>query len=55
MKKRLEPSLIIVYGDMIDGMTGKFVNFKYTDAFSKKTRQLRLEGLSQVFEYKEVV
>ena len=55
MKRRLEPSLIIVYGDMIDGMTGKFVNFKYTDAFSKKTRQLRLEGLSQVFEYKEVV
>jgi len=55
MKKRIKPSLIIVFGDMIDGMTGRFVNFKYIDAFSKKSTQMRLEGLSQVFEYKEVI
>lgn len=54
MKRRIAPSLIIVYGDMIDGMTGRFVNFKYSDAFSKEFFQLSIEGVSQVFEIKEV-
>lgn len=54
MKHRIAPSLIIVYGDMIDGMTGKFVNFKYSDAFSREYFQLSIEGISQVFEIKEV-
>ena len=54
MKKRIEPSLIIVYGDMIDGMTGRFVHFKYNEAFAKDSFQLCIEGLSQVFEIKEV-
>ena len=53
MKKRLTPSLIIVYGDMIEGMTGRFVNYKYSDAFSRDSFQLRIEGISQVFEIKE--
>ncbi len=54
MKIRLEPSLIIVYGEMIEGMTGRFVNFKYSEAFSRDSFQLRIEGVSQVFEIKEV-
>lgn len=38
MKRRINPPLIIVYGDMIDGMTGRFVNIKYKEAFnSNKT------------------
>lgn len=55
MKKRLTPSLIIVYGDMIEGMTGRFVNYKYSDAFSRESFQLRIKGISQVFEIKEAV
>lgn len=53
MKRRLEPSLIIVYGKMISGMTGKFVNYSYSDTFSRDSVQLRIEGISQVFEIKE--
>ena len=54
MKQRIDPSLIIVYGDMINGMSGRFVNFRYTDAFSHDSIQLRLEGITQVFEIREV-
>lgn len=54
MKKRIEPSLIIVYGDMIEGMTGRFVNFPYKDCFQIKNEQLHIKELSQVFEIKEV-
>jgi hypothetical protein len=54
MKKRLEPSLIIVYGNMIKGMTGRFVNYKYSEAFSTDSFQLRLDGIPQVFEIREV-
>lgn len=54
MKERINPPLIIVYGDMIEGMTGKFVNFKYKDAFKNDYYQYRIEGLSQIFEIKEV-
>jgi hypothetical protein len=39
---------------MIEGMTGRFVNFKYSEAFSRDSFQLRIEGVSQVFEIKEV-
>ncbi len=53
MKKRIEPSLIIVYGDMVEGMTGRFVNFKYKDAFQEKCHQLKIPNLSQIFEIKE--
>jgi len=55
MKKRLSPSLIVVYGNMIDGMTGRFVNFQYSEAFSSDSFQLSIEGISKVFEIKEVV
>ena len=34
MKKRLDPSLIIVRGRLIDGMTGKFVIIDFKDTFN---------------------
>lgn len=55
MKRRLKPPIIIVYGDMIKGMTGTFINFRYIDGFSKNYVQLKLEGFSQVFTIKEVL
>ena len=55
MKKRINPLLIIVYGDMIQGMTGRFLNFRYTDCFVTEYVQLKFEGLSSVFEIKEAV
>ncbi len=51
MKRRIEPPLIIVVGDMIDGMTGSFINFKYEDCFSPTAKydQMQLEGVSRIF------
>lgn len=37
MINRLKPILIIVYGDVLDGMYGTFVNYKYEDAFAPRT------------------
>ncbi len=53
MKKRLQPSLIVVFGEMIDGMTGKFVNFRYQDSFRTKYYQFNLDGISQIYEISE--
>lgn len=53
MKRRIKPSTIIVFGDMIDGMTGRFLRFKYTDSFNKKMRQQALKGMLGMFEIKE--
>lgn len=53
MKRRISPSLIIVYGDMIDGMTGRFVNYKYEDTFQKNYHQMTLPGITKIFEIKE--
>lgn len=33
--------MIIVYGDMISGMTGRFVNIKYKDAFNNKNKEFK--------------
>lgn len=55
MKRRIRPTIIIVFGDMIKGMTGKFINFRYSDSFNSKYIQLKFEGISAVFEIKEVV
>ena len=59
MKRRINPPLIIVYGDMIDEMTGRFVNIKYKEAFnSNKTcfyKQLSLFEESNIFVRKDVV
>lgn len=52
MKKLIEPSLIIVFGNMIDGMTGRFLRFDYKDCFVNKIKayeQLRLFHMDSVF------
>ena len=55
MKKRLKPSLIIVYGNFIEGMTGTFLHFKYNDCFClSKPEQLSLFDLP-IFEIKEMI
>ncbi len=57
MKSRINPPLIIVFGDMIPGMKGTFINFRYTDCFCQKNKyeQMRLDGVSKIFTIKEVV
>lgn len=57
LKERISPPLIIVFGDMIDGMEGTFINFRYTDTFRSKDSymQMSLEGISKIFTIKEVV
>ncbi len=52
MKEIIKPSLIIVFGKMLDGMTGTFLHYEYTDSFIHKTRgykQLRLFDIESVF------
>ncbi len=55
MKKIIEPKIIIVYGDMIKGMSGKFINFKYEEAFIKKNQneQISLWNNNGIFEISE--
>lgn len=53
MRRRINPPLIIVVGEMIDGMTGTFINYKYTETFCRKYTQLEIEGISRVFTIKE--
>lgn len=53
MKKRIKPQLVVVYGEMIEGMTGTFINFKYIEAFEKNYEQLRLECVPTVFTIEE--
>lgn len=52
MKDVIEPSLIIVFGDMMPGMTGTFLQFNYEDSFNKPQKnyeQLSLFPLGKVF------
>ena len=51
MKKRIKPSLIIVFGKMIEGMEGKFLHYEYKDCFMRKKdyEQLRLFPIEKVF------
>lgn len=55
MKQQISPPIIVVVGDMLDGMSGKLLNFRYEDTFSHKHIQLKLDGFSSVFEIKEAV
>ena len=55
VQKNIEPPLTFVYGDMLDGMYGKFVNFPYKEAFNTKYKQLTLPGYSRIFEIKEEI
>lgn len=55
MQKRLEPSLIIVYGDMLPDMYGRFINYRYQDAFNSNQqayKQLSMFDPSPIFEIK---
>lgn len=56
MKKRIQPSLIIVVGSIVPGMTGRLVNYTYTDCFNKKKGKYYMEKLFDIslkFEIKE--
>ena len=56
MKRRIKPEIIIVYGKIIDGMTGTFVNYDYKDGFQEKENHFRQEQLfipSNIFEIKD--
>ena len=56
MLRRIEPPLIIVYGDMLPEMTGRFINFRYKDSFKQKDSfcfQDVLFDISPIFEVKE--
>lgn len=58
MKARINPELIIVYGKLLPGMTGRFLSFSYCDCFSKtdldkNLKQLKLFDLSQIVEIEE--
>lgn len=53
MMKRIEPELIIVYGDMVDGMWGRFINFSYRFCFSsaRHCQQMKLDmEYGRIFE-----
>lgn len=53
MKNVIDPSLIIVFGKMLDGMTGTFLQFDYKDSFlyrQKSYRQLSLFTQDMVFK-----
>lgn len=54
MIRRIDPPLVIVYGDMIKGMEGTFINYKYKECFNKKPNikrydQLKLFDVSPIF------
>lgn len=55
MKDIIQPSLIIVYGDMMPEMYGRFINYRYKEAFNNNGqayKQLSLFEASQIFERK---
>lgn len=56
MIKQINPPLIIVYGDILPEMKGRFVNFRYEDSFQLKNL-LRLQtvlfDISPIIEIKE--
>ena len=53
MIRRIDPSLIVVYGDMLPEMLGRFVNFRYKESFQPKNStcvQGTLFEISPIFE-----
>lgn len=51
LRKRINPPLILVFGDMIEGMAGTFINFRYQDSFApdNKYEQLQFDDISKIF------
>lgn len=54
MKSRIKPKLIIVYGNLLPGMTGRFLTFAYSDCFSKTDSDENLEQL-QLFDSPRII
>lgn len=56
LQKRINPPLIIVFGNMIAGMTGTFINYQYEDAFApnKQYEQMHIDGIPRIFTIEEV-
>ena len=54
MMKRLKPKLVIVYGDLIEGMYGRILNYKFSDSFNHKGDNIPLYDISKIAEIKEV-
>lgn len=54
MKKRINPPIIIVFGKMLTGMYGRFVNYDYKDGFMVKNHfeQQVLFTVPKIFEIK---
>ena len=48
MMKRIAPPLVIVYGEMLDEMKGRFVNYHYADSFKPKDSPFIQEVLFNV-------
>lgn len=57
MKRRINPPVIIVFGKIIPGITGRIVNYDFKDGFEIKAdfEQLILFDLPKIFEIKEIV
>ncbi len=56
MIRRINPSLVIVYGKMLDGIYGRFINYKYEDAFNTNkivSKQLRFKEIPIISEHKK--
>lgn len=56
MQKRIQPTLIIVYGRMIRGMYGRFLQFDYEEAFNEKKvlfEQMTLFDFDKIFEIRK--
>lgn len=55
MLNRLSPSLVLVYGDIMPEMYGRFIHYKYNEAFNYNKityKQLSLFESSRIFERK---
>ena len=57
LKKRINPPLIIVFGDMIEGMTGTFLNYRYRDVFVSNSRgkTMNIKEKPYMFTIKEEI
>lgn len=56
LKRRIEPKLIIVFGKLITGMTGKFIQYSYKESFNTKKHnyeQLTLFSMPKIVEVKK--
>ena len=55
MKRRVNPSLIIVRGPLIEGMTGNFIFVDFKDTFNtnQDVEQLTLFDMSKIVYIKE--